>query len=500
MSNNTSMPDMICPPRIRIVPPYSIDLGQDAIDLGAAYGLPLDDWQQDVLRAWLGTDETGKFTATSAGVLVPRQNGKNAILEVRELYGSLILGETILHTSQETRTALEQFERLKVFFGDGPGDPYCDYPEINAMVAKVRSVNGQQSIILKNGGRILFATRTGPGMRGLTVDLTVYDEAAYLTPEQLSASLPARTAAPLGNPQTIYTGTPPTLQLPAIVLSRVRDSALLGEPRIAWHEWSIEDITGLDIADDELIKSVNPAIPHRVDIQTIKDDFAQMPPTEFAIEHLCWWPRIRVDTLIKEAEWNACIISEARAAAMKGDVTFAIKFSPDGRTGAIACCLNPRDDKTPPLVELYDYVEMYDGLGGFVALVEQVQDIATAVIIDGAANASALTTTLKDMTLRIPSRRIKTPRPNEVATACSMFYNAVLERKLSHAGYEQLTETVIQCKRRPIGTTGAWGYVGISDEIDATITEAAALAYWGSLTTRPRKPKDGKKKRRVITS
>ena len=64
-------------PRINISPRYSSTDGTGAAMLMQAYGLTLDEWQQLVLNYWLGKDEAGQYIVTSAGLSVPRQNGKN---------------------------------------------------------------------------------------------------------------------------------------------------------------------------------------------------------------------------------------------------------------------------------------------------------------------------------------------------------------------------------------------------------------------------------------
>ena len=71
-------------PRIKIEPPRSGTDGKGAAMLMQAYGVTLDEWQQLVLNSWLGTDDTGSYSVTSAGLSVPRQNGKNCMVEARE--------------------------------------------------------------------------------------------------------------------------------------------------------------------------------------------------------------------------------------------------------------------------------------------------------------------------------------------------------------------------------------------------------------------------------
>ena len=62
-------------PRYCIEPERLSTDGADAAALMAAYGNALDEWQQLVLDCWLGRDISGRYTVTSAGLAVPRQNG-----------------------------------------------------------------------------------------------------------------------------------------------------------------------------------------------------------------------------------------------------------------------------------------------------------------------------------------------------------------------------------------------------------------------------------------
>src|SRR5665213_714851 len=89
-------------PRLSSVPPYVSTTGQEAIDLAALAGLVLDPWQQWVLMRALGERADGKWSAKRVGLVVGRQNGKNSVLEARELAGLFLLGERlIIHSAHE---------------------------------------------------------------------------------------------------------------------------------------------------------------------------------------------------------------------------------------------------------------------------------------------------------------------------------------------------------------------------------------------------------------
>lgn len=92
-------------PRIKVEPQRTSTDGTDAAVLMAEYGYQLDEWQELVLDCWLGRDEAGRYNVTSAGLSLPRQNGKNVCLEAREFFGLVVNGEKILHTAHQVRTS-----------------------------------------------------------------------------------------------------------------------------------------------------------------------------------------------------------------------------------------------------------------------------------------------------------------------------------------------------------------------------------------------------------
>jgi hypothetical protein len=175
--------------------------GDLAGEFSASYGLIPDSWQQLVLDDWLAVDEFGLWSALTCGLACPRQNGKNGILEIRELFGMVGRGEKILHTAHEVKTARKAFKRLQFFFGREVKDRACRFPELNERVVELRNVNGQEAIYLDNGGSVEIVARSKNSGRGFTADVLVMDEAQEMSDEDLEALMPTTSAAPLGNPQ-----------------------------------------------------------------------------------------------------------------------------------------------------------------------------------------------------------------------------------------------------------------------------------------------------------
>lgn len=189
--------------------------------MAGAYGLMPDPWQQTVLDDWLAYDDDGTYAHDTCGLAVPRQNGKNGVLEVRELYGAAVEGEKILHTAHEVKTARKAFLRLCSFF-----ENESEYPEMAEIVKAIRKTNGQEAIELTNGGSIEFSARSKGAARGFTVDVVVCDEAQELTDDQLEALMPTSSAGPLQNSQLILLGTPPGPTTNGDVFPRTRRNAL----------------------------------------------------------------------------------------------------------------------------------------------------------------------------------------------------------------------------------------------------------------------------------
>src|SRR5690625_2952487 len=112
--------------------------GDDACFLAGSYGLTPDPWQVAVVTSWLGRSADGRLAAGRCGVAVPRQNGKNGVVEIVELFKVVVLGRKVLHTAHEVKTARKAFLRLRSFF-----ENERRWPELAALVLDIRQTNGR---------------------------------------------------------------------------------------------------------------------------------------------------------------------------------------------------------------------------------------------------------------------------------------------------------------------------------------------------------------------
>jgi hypothetical protein len=446
-------------PRIRLEP-AAVDVqdGDDAAKLAGDYGLEPDPWQHDVLRGWLARRGDGKWAATRCGLAVPRQNGKNALLEMRELFGMVFLGEKFLHTAHEVKTSRKAFDRLLGFF-----DNEREFPELAALVEDIRRAP-QQGIYLENGGSVEFIARSKSSGRGFTVDVIVMDEAQELSDEVLAALRPTVSAAPLGNPQLIFAGTPPSPSMNGEVFTRVRAVAKKGEDaRLRWDEWSCE--LDADAASDEAVAVSNPAVGVRLLWETITDERADMDDETFARERLGEWLEMDGGASLV-AGWVATEDEQSQVEVMGA---FGVEVSLDRAWTSIAVA-GANGDRT--------HLELVDRRGGTGWVVDRCKQLErdhghAVFVIDGGGPAANLIPEFEAAGLWLVVADTRA-----VTTAAADLVDAVTQRTVSHGPQRELELAVAGAKRRPLGD-GVWAFGRKASTVDITPLVAVTLALWG---------------------
>lgn len=473
-------------PTFHVAPDQDRTFGDIAAGFAAEYGLVPDAWQRVILDDWLA-ERRGSWAALTCGVAVPRQNGKNALIEVRELFGMVGRGEKFLHTAHEVKTAQKHFRRLKYFFGNRADDPAAKFPELNALVETVRSVNGQEAILLKNGGSVELIARSKNSGRGFTVDVLVMDEAQELSEDALEALMPTTSSAPLRNPQWIFAGTPPGPSAMGDVFTRVRREALDDDPkRFAWAEWSMRDDDSLN--DRKVWKRLNPGIDAgRLQMAVVAGERKRFSDEGFARERLGRWTSTsNQGPEISEKDWSRLLGEPVEGRSVAG-----VKFSVDGLFVALTVATRPVDGSV--FVEPIRVALTAEGTRWLIEWLERNRDVIAQIVVDGKAGAQAFINDLieagfnpRAKAKRPESRFIRVPSADEVVTAHQMFRSAVREGTLEHDGSGELAGQVSRAVRRKIGNQGGWGWQGIGEEDDVTLLDSATFAFWGAVTTRRR--------------
>lgn len=461
-------------PRIDIEPDRVTTDGDDAAALMSAYGLKLDEWQKHVVDSWLGKDKDGNYTMTSAGLALPRQNGKNVCLEAREFYGLIINGERILHTAHQVRTAKKSFRRLAGMFTDKR------HPEIMDTVENIRYTNGEESIELTNGGVIEFSARSRKAARGFDgISLVVYDEAQELTDDQVEAIMSTLSASSTGTRQIIYTGTPPYPNCPGDVFKRRRKICITDPGKHdAWHEWSVDaqKVEDIKIDDPSLWYMTNPALGIRLSESFTSEEFRTMSPDGFARERLGWWNPIdegEVEHVISKELWDACKSSTKKP---EGKTAYGVKFSQDGNEVCLCGAVIPSNGKEAR-ISLIERKKTSHGTKWLSEWLNERYKKASCVVIDGRNGVDVLIDRISDTW--IVKGAIIRSRPADMIAAVSTLLEALRTQTVTwYSGQPDLRESALSSTKRKIA--GGFGFGG---ENSAPI-EAAALALWGAKTSK----------------
>ena len=443
--------------------------------------MPLLEWQRHVLDDWCAADQWWRPSYTTCGLDVPRQNGKNAVLEGCELYRLAVCGWHVLHTAHRVKTAKKAFRRLCRYFEDDA------HPELKELVAQIRRTNGEEAIYLTNGGSIEFIARTNGSARGFDdIQLVVFDEAQELTDEQFDAIMYTLAASATGERQIIYTGTPPNEKAPGTVFPRARRAALKDTPaRTTWSSWALPKLPRRDATFAELVDDIyesNPSMGILLDIEFTESEFAGGSIEGFAHERLDWFSEeAGFRAAIPRAVWNAAAI-DAIGDGYARKTALAVKFSADGATYSLAGAKLASDGKCA--VELIEVGTTQNGTAALAERLHGARGSVAAVVIDGMDGAEALHERL--LKLNAPRGYDMNFRTSDFISACARFFDALKSGNCAHTCAPLLEDSAAHSSRRPIGQRG-WGFAADSAH-DPTPMEACAMALWAVQTTK-RNPK-----------
>ena len=444
------------PPLPRLAPRRPRKTLLDAyVDVAADTGLSLFDWQYMAAEYMTATDRGRRWKWPEVCVVVARQNGKTELLLPR-VAGGLWRGERIVHTAQIRTLPRKLFLRIARYF-----EAY--YP---AEVDEVRRANGQEEIILRNGGSyaIVAAQR---GARGESTDTLIIDEVREFEDFDLvAAAAPTLTASP--NPQTIYLSN--AGHEGSVVLNdlrRRRDT----DKRLAYLEWSAHP--DRSVADVAGWMEANPS--PLVTVDRLAEYYARLPLPVFETEHLCRWVSSMQPRLVDETEWLACRKgTEAPVRPFLG-----ISVDPTGRR-ASACIAWPQGDGRIALAVLADVTGEPIDLDAFGA------DLAKA-----SAKLRVQEVAFDPWTDQHLARLMKDARPlqgREYANASERFARLVEAGRLTYADADAVT-TDLPYTVRKLHDVGAWHAAKARDDRPITASLAAVRAVWLAAAPRPALPK-----------
>jgi phage terminase large subunit-like protein len=431
--------------------------GVEAFELARLAGLTMDDWQTWFLTESLRFDTVGRWDAFESALIVPRQNGKGALLEARQLFGLFYLEEPLqVHTAHEFKTAFEHFVRISQLV-EG-----C--PDLDRKVQRIRRGAGEQAIELKSGCRLRFLARSTGSGRGLTGDTVYLDEAFALTSPMMGALLPTLSAVP--NPQIWYTSSAPRRESEVLHALRKRGRGG-GSDRLFYAEWGLsEDAEVDDVANWRL---ANPALGIRITEEFVAAELDAMRgmPEEFLRERL----GVPEDpdgegSVVDMARWaeladpDSTIVSNHQLAL---DVAFDRKWASFAAAGRRA------DGKV--------HVEVFERRPGTDWVVERAIEAHAKSklpvrILSGSPAASFIPLLAEQ---GVPVEEVP---PGDHARAVGQFLDAVENKQLAHPGGMTLRSALSGAVLRvSAGDASVWARK--SSKVDISSLVAATVALGG---------------------
>lgn len=472
----TSQPNVLSgrqEPRVRSVPDYVTSAGYEAIELAESAGLYLDPWQQQVLVDALGERADGRFAAFEVGLVVPRQNGKGAVLEARELAGLVLFGERhILHSAHLFKTSRDAFRRILGLFQNTP--------DLDRLVKRVSNTHGDEGIELTNGCRLSFVTRSKGGGRGLSGDVVILDEAYEVTGEQISAILPTMISRP--NPQVWYTSSPALDAVNGEALFALKERGEAGgDDSLAWFDWG--QLRGVNLDDPHVWAQANPSLGIRIGedfLRKMRKAF-KSNPEGFAREHLGVWPETAGDVIVSPALWRELAAPDS---VRPTDVVFVVDVTPD-REHASIMMAGPNADGQMVI----GVVDHGDGTDWIVhrCLELKARWSPVAFGLDIAGPGGSLLVELEKAGICLAADPAKpkrgdlcVPTSREVAQAWGMFVDAVRQKQIRHLDELPLNVALSGAKTRTLGDGQAWARK--TSAVDISPLVGATLAHWTYLT------------------
>lgn len=435
-------------------------------------GITFRPWQHGAGQLILAKRADGKYAATigGTGMSIPRQVGKTfligaIIFALCILYPNL----TVLWTAHRLRTAEETFGKMQAFAKRRKIKPY---------ILKIVLGSGEESILFRNGSRILFGARErGFGLGFDEVDIEVFDEAQRLTESALDDMIPAtnQSRQPTGA-LVLFMGTPPRPTDPGEVFTRMRTEALSGEDDdTGWVEFGADPDfrptpapAPLTRADWEQVGKANPSFPDDTPREAILRMRKKLGPESFLREGLGIWDDPLGAAVFGPGKWEACSGNGRPGGLKPGALAVAVSFElTHGAIGAAGV-----DGELTYLKPL----QHGPGTAWLVeAAAKEQAKHGVDVVVDSKGPAADLIPDLEDAGIKL-----KILNTGEVLDACAGLFGLVRDGKARHQSFDELDAAVAAAVKRPVGDRWAWGRRKSTADI-STLEAVTLAAYWAGV-------------------
>ncbi|MGF3055619.1 hypothetical protein [Microbacterium sp. YY-01] len=452
-------------------------------------GVEFDEWQHGIGSLALGLKRDGKYAATVGGVVlsIPRQVGKTFLVGMIIIaLCTLFPNMTVLWTAHRQKTSDMTFKNMQAL---------VTRPKVRRFLAPnrndgIRTANGQQEILFRNGSVIMFGAREGGFGRGFDeVDVEVFDEAQILSEKALEDMVAAANQSRQKSGALLFfMGTPPRPSDAGEEFSSRRDKALAVKPheqvvgvggKSVYVEFSADDDADPD--DPEQWAVANPSYPERTPRESIERLREQLTNDDsFKREALGIWDAADTGRVIDEDSW-ARVADEASMAIER--LSLGIDVAPGRKTACVFLAGQRADGRW--------HVEMDDHRRGVDWVIPWVKERVSknrlySVVADEMSGLVEkrrgryyLTGTEILVTLAAAEGR-------DMAIASAKFYDAVIGETLRHTDQPQMNVALAQASKRPLA--GGWAWNRRDESSDITPVVAATLALWGAQSTNVKQP------------
>jgi phage terminase large subunit-like protein len=431
------------------------------------FGIPFDPWQQGAGRLILAKRSDGIYAAGVGGVVIsiPRQVGKTYTIGwIVFALCTLIPGLTVIWTAHHTRTSNETFGKMRAMARKAKVAPHIE---------TVRAANGEQSVVFKNGSRILFGARDqGFGLGFDMVDVLVLDEGQRVKEVAMADMVPATNAAPNG--LVIMMGTPPRPTDNGDVFASRRKDALDGDPDTLYIELSADP--GAKIIDWDQVAKANPSYPHRTGKTAILRMQKLLGSDEgFYREGYGIWDAEIVGTgVIDSTKWGD---HKGALITPTGTVVLGIDTSLDRQLTAVVA-VGAGDDKVPQA----RVVECMTGTAWVPKLIAKVcaehRDVTTIVIDDRGSSAPLVPAIEDALEAAHLSVRILTANYPDLAEACAITFDLIHEGEMRHASDPALDAAVRSAEKRESEGAFVWSRRKGGSAVVPLVAMSLALWEW----------------------
>lgn len=445
------------------------------IDLAGMAGLCLDEWQRDTLTGACSVRADGRWAASEVVDVLPRQNGKNAILEARQLAGLFLWHEPLqLHSAHEFKTTLEHFIRIRDLIENTPDLHREVHPRHG-----IRTGSADMSIELRTGERLRFVARSKSSGRGFTGDTVYLDEAFALKAAQMGALLPTMRAVPNG--QLWYSSSAPRADSFYLhsLLSRAGDPA---ERRLFLAAWENPEDT--DPADRVAWWRVNPAMGIRISEEAMEAELRALGKTEEGLAEFareCLGVRELPITHSSRLEISAVMWASIADRGYPPPqiverVVFAVDVAPEAVSSTIAVA-GVRDDGRGQVEVIAPGPS-----AGTRWVADRLAEVCethepAAVAVDAAGPVQQILPELAEVCLKADVKLVKLPARG-YAAACGEFVQAVKDQRVAHIGQQWLDDAVAGGRRRPYGDAWMWDRrvgVDVTPLVAVTVARRASV-------------------------